>query len=528
MSRYDSILNLQTMRPVTRRSWMNESSTSRRRLSIQSRSYDDALQRLSLIASNRRVTSLFESAKPAGTPSPPSNLNAQAIPEMITSLRQAGYTPQDLASMRHIHVAGTKGKGSVCAFATSLLLRHHHHHHNRSRLSGSGVGTYTSPHLISPRERIAVDGEPVDKDVFAESVLEIWDRFTEAGVAEMGLSAEEAEGAASKPFYFRFMTIVAWHIFLKLGIRDVVMECGIGGEYDATNVLPAEAVSAAVITQLGIDHVAMLGDTVEKIAWHKAGILKPNVVGFTRRIPDQPSVMDVLRERAVEKQARLVEVDDALIKAWGGVEGTLKGGFQRYNQALALMAVRQHLGLNTDPSSALQDVSPQEVAGLEQARLRGRCEIISQNDVTWYLDGAHTQESLEQVAHWFRQSVPSDDAKPILIFNQQERDASHLLEHLVTAIDRRPNAFSHALFTRNDQSSSQEDGETQDLSVQRRAAGKMTELDPLCKTMVFGNIQDTVEEARSLAREGGGKVLVTGSLHLVGGVLQALEPGEVS
>jgi folylpolyglutamate synthase len=438
---------------------------------------------------------------------------------MITSLRHAGYTPQDLTSIRHIHVAGTKGKGSVCAFSTSLLLQ------QKSRLSGSGVGTYTSPHLISPRERIAVNGEPVEKDVFTEAVFEIWEKFTEAGRREMGLSGEEAEGAASKPFYFRFMTILAWHIFLKLGIRDVVMECGIGGEYDATNVLPPEAVSAAVIAQLGIDHVAMLGDTVEKIAWHKAGILKPNVVGFTRKLPDQPAVMKVLRQRATEKHARLVEVDDALVDAWGGVDGTLKGDFQRYNQALAVLAVRQHLGLSSDPLTALHDVSPHEMLGLQETRLRGRCEIVSQGDVTWYLDGAHTKESLDQVASWFKQST-SPDAKSILIFNQQERDASHLLEHLLTAINR-PDIFSHALFTRNEQSRT-EGGGAQDLSVQRKAAEKMTELAPDCKKLVLDNIQDTIEEARRLAREGGGRVLVTGSLHLVGGVLQALEPRAVS
>lgn len=499
------------LRPLTR------SPFSRRHLTTHARTYDDALQKLSLIASNRRITSLFD-AKPQST-SPPVNLNAQAIPEMITSLRHAGFTPQDLTSMRHIHVAGTKGKGSVCAFATSLLLQ------QKSLLSGSGVGTYTSPHLISPRERIAVDGKPVDKDVFTESVFEIWERFTEIGRTEMGLSFEEAEGAASKPFYFRFMTILAWHIFLKLGIRDVVMECGIGGEYDATNVIPAEAVSAAVITQLGIDHVAMLGDTVEKIAWHKAGILKSNVTGFARRVSDQPGVMDVLRSRAAEKQAHLVEVDDADVEAWGGVDGALKGDFQRYNQALAVLAVRKHLGLEAEPSTTLQHISPHEVRGLEQARLRGRCEIVAKENVTWYLDGAHTMESLEQVALWFNASTPPD-TKSILIFNQQERDASHLLAHLLTTLNR-PDAFSYAIFTRNDQTKARGD-ETQDMSVQQKAAMKMAEFAPDTKTFIFDNIEDSVAEARRLAQTEGGRVLVTGSLHLVGGVLQALEPGAVS
>lgn len=485
-----------------------------RSILTQSRTYDDALHKLSLIASNRRITSMFDQKSASASHS---NLNAQAIPEMLTSLRQAGYAPEDLASIRHIHVAGTKGKGSVCAFATSLLLQH------KDRLYGTAVGTYTSPHLISPRERIAVDGQPVEKDVFTEAVFEIWDRFTEVGKTEMGLSVEDAEGAASKPFYFRFMTILAWHIFLKLGIRDVVMECGIGGEYDATNILPPANVSAAVITQLGIDHVAMLGDTVEKIAWHKAGILKSNATGFTRNLSQQPEVMEVLRQRAAEKQGQLVEIDDALVEGWGGVQGNLKGDFQRHNQALALLAVKQHLDLDADPKSTLSNVSSDEARGLQAARLRGRCEVVSQEDITWYLDGAHTNESLEQVATWFKQSTPPD-AQSILIFNQQERDASHLLAHFLSCMDR-PTAFSHALFTRNEQTKAED---AQDTSVQAAAAGKMAEMAPECQTAVFNNIQDTVAEAKRLARETGGRVLVTGSLHLVGGVLQALEPGSVS
>ncbi|TFA98296.1 hypothetical protein CCMA1212_009921 [Trichoderma ghanense] len=488
-----------------------------------SRSYDEALSKLSLLQSNRIITSLFEppsTNKPA-TPQTAQALNAAAIPEMLEWLRRAGYTQPDLARMKHIHVSGTKGKGSVCAYATSMLAKYR------------DVGTYTSPHLVHVRERIAINGQPVSREEFAAAFFEIWDRLTEAAI-RAGMSAVEAQGAASKPFYFRFLTIMAWHIFLKRGIRDVVIECGIGGEYDSTNVLPGEAVSAAVVAQLGIDHVAMLGDTVEKIAWHKAGILKAGVKGFTIKLRDQPGVMEVLRKRAAEKGAVLVEVDEEEVERWGGVEGNLKGDFQKRNQALAVLAVREHLGLGGGDKQPLEDVPREMIEGLREARLRGRCEVVDDGEAEWLLDGAHTKDSLDEVAKWaIRQQhrASADDEQPlVLVFNQQERNITQLLEDFVGTCRReagREDVFRYALFTRNE-IARPGDGEERDVLVQEQAADKMRGLMPGCEVRVFDNTTDAVAEARRLVRgrDGGekGKVLVTGSLHLVGSVLQVLEP----
>lgn len=472
--------------------------------------YHEALKRLSELQSNTAtVEHLVQSGDSA---------NAAAIPEMLVWLGRAGYTRQDLARLRHIHVAGTKGKGSVCAHATAMLRQY------------GTVGTYTSPHLVSPRERIAIDGEPVGQDLFADAFFDLWDRFTQAARRE-GFDASYAAGPQSKPFYFRFLTIMAWHIFLSRRIDSVVMECGIGGEHDATNVLPAAAVSASVITHLGLDHVGMLGDSVEEIAWQKAGIMKSGVKTFTMQLRQQPRLMEVLRRRASEKGAHLVEVDEHLIRDWVGIDAYSQGSVQKTNQALAVLAVREHLGMDSEPRIASRAMPPAMARGLEESRLRGRSEMINHLDLCWLLDGAHTHESLAEVARWLA-SLLQPGESIVLLFNQQGRDQESLLSGLLDSIAQhtsRVDVIRHAIFTRSDQTPLLGE-DVADTSVQEKAAAFIRQRLPNCQTSIRSNIEDAVTVARDLASQHNGrggampKVLVTGSFKLVGGVIRALEP----
>ncbi|RYP84301.1 hypothetical protein DL769_001216 [Monosporascus sp. CRB-8-3] len=521
------------------------------------RTYEEALTRLSSLQSNLAVTSLFSTPSPAPTPSSSSSaaskpstqdLNALAIPEMLAWLQRAKITPRHLARLKCIHVAGTKGKGSVCAFLTAILT------HPAVRPRAGRVGTYTSPHLVSVRERIQLDGEPISRELFARYFFEVWDAFTASARAELAsssspLSEEELRGPATKPFYFRFLTILALHAFLREGVASAVVECGIGGEYDATNVLPAEAVTAAVVAQLGIDHVGMLGGTLPEIAWHKAGVCKEGRRCFTRRLEDGEGeeVMQVLRRRAAEKGAELVEVDDAAVLRWGGVRsaeaGSLEGEFQKFNQALAVGAAREHLRvLENSPEPLgptadwwLRDLPPGFAEGLQSARLRGRCETHVQGNMTWLIDGAHTAESLEEVARWFvskREGLAN--SRWVLVFNQQERDAAKMLHGLVQSINRlsggkSKGVFSHAIFTRNDLQRRKDGEPKRDLSVQRAAAEAMRTVLPETEISVVDNVGEAVDRVRALdeaAGRDGGRVgvLATGSLHLVGALLRTLGP----
>ncbi|KAJ1324409.1 folylpolyglutamate synthase [Microdochium nivale] len=514
------------------------------------RTYDGALLRLASLQSNKATTSLFDlpqsTAASTRDHGKPFDLNALAIPEMLAWLRRAGLTTQDLARLRFIHVAGTKGKGSVCAYLTSILTQ------PEAKPVAGRVGTYTSPHLITVRERIQVDGEPISQDQFTRYFFEVWDTFTASARSNatkngLEISDEDLEGPGTKPFYFRFLSIMAFHVFLQERVVSAVIECGIGGEYDSTNILPQEAVTATVVTQLGIDHVGMLGRTLPEIAWHKAGICKKSRKCFTRLLAGaeaEQQAANVLRQRAQKVQAPLVEVPDGEVQFWGGARRSggaksLAGHFQMYNQALAVGAALEHLAL-LDPSrdrlceSAqwLRKVPQFCMQGLDQAELPGRCETRQDGNTTWYIDGAHTSESLHGTAEWFAsQATATGSPQTILVFNQQDRDVSMLLQELIHGAKQEINQirFDHAIFTTNEPQPVMQDEVPRDMTVQQTALQCMRELSPGTHGSVTSSVAEALYEVINLAgrTEKNGQrtiVLVTGSLHLVSAVLRALEP----
>lgn len=535
--------------------------------------YDNALHLLSLLQSNKTIINLFAAAADdtAG------DINASALPEMRAWLARAGHTPADLARLRCLHVAGTKGKGSVSALTAAVLRRYPD--------AAGRVGLYTSPHLASPRERICLGGDGGDDDVgsppsitrdaFARYFFELWNALSDAARREgPGVAASAGgdplgvDGPSTKPFYFRFLTLLAFHAFLREGITSAVIECGIGGEYDSTNVLPPEAVTVSVVTQLGIDHVGMLGDTVEKIAWHKAGIFKPGVPAYTyqagRSADDSDSVMRVLRERAAEKGTSLSVLTDADVAAWAGVSSPrMEGAFQKGNMALATVAARQHLlalGHEFDAAPTFQNdgaplprglagAPPAFAAGLRAARLRGRCETVvppgDDGRVRWYLDGAHTEDSLVQVARWFAGKVAggeeekAEDSIRVLVFNQQDRDAAALLRVLLDALQAAAPApegmvFDYAFFPTNDMHPAAADGDEKDkpdMSVQRKNCDVVRQFCPSTVVTPVDSVSGALDMSRKVVQgpsksKDGVKVhvLVTGSFNLVGPALRLLEP----
>lgn len=450
--------------------------------------------------------------------------------------------PAEFDQLNPIHIAGTKGKGSTSSFVSSILAQYlpAKASIHAERLPSS-VGLYTSPHLRFVRERIQINNQPLSEEVFAKYFFEVWDRLEEAA-AKAG--HQDPKSTETKPVYFRFLTLMALHAYMQEKVGTAVLECGIGGEYDSTNILVKP--SATGVTSLGIDHTAMLGDTIESIAWHKAGVFKEGVPAFTA--PQPASALKVLHERAQERKTELVEVPQ--YTALNQIKLGLHGEFQKINASVAIAICASHLhklgysGL-PDPRDKEAALPAEFIAGLEQVHLGGRCEVrpdALRQGLTWYVDGGHTLESIEMAATWFASTAAQSqtDAQKktrILVFNQQTRDAPSLARKLHDTLasalnDRHP--FKHAIFCTNTTykdagfkadlvsiNTNKRDVDT--LKVQKELAGSWDSIDPDASVHVLSTIEEAISKARELAPEDQVEVLVTGSLHLVGGVIEILE-----
>ena len=497
--------------------------------------------------------------------------------------------PSDFDSLNIIHIAGTKGKGSTSAFISSILCQYafQQSESNSSTLADVSqpryprkIGLFTSPHLRSVRERIQINNEPVSEQLFARYFFEVWDRL-ETSASKLGPPSftipatpptESAPPAPpdAKPVYFRYLTLMAFHAYISEGVDTAIIECGIGGEYDSTNILVAPVVSA--VTSLGIDHTAMLGNTIEDIAWHKAGVFKSAGRARTAYTVDsQPSAaLKVLEQRAQDKGLELCAVPRHKDIENGDAALGLAADFQKINASLAVAVAAAHLrtlGITNgipDAETSWRPLPAEFRKGLEDVQWGGRCEVRRQGNVIWHLDGGHTMESIKLAAEWFAGCIDAQSAKRqtrILLFNQQTRDAAALAGALHAALDdvlpraatadaggagnSKAPLFDHALFSTNitfaaDGSNASKPAyykpdlvsintstsDVEKLTVQKGLAEKWSALDAGCNVAVMGTIEQAVGAVRGRARaeeDGELVVLVTGSLHLVGGVLEVLE-----
>lgn len=354
-----------------------------------------------------------------------------------------------------IHVAGTKGKGSTCAFLHSVL-----------RAQGIKTGLYTSPHVASYRERIAVDGQPIPEERFCQILSQLADR------------AADLQGTQSPNFrtVFELLTATAFVYFAEQDVQVAVIETGLGGRLDSTNVFDLPPLSPAralvnVITPIGLDHTAILGDTIDKIAGEKAGILRPHA---TVVLAPQPAswaqtVETVVKERIEQiggsssliEAARLLQVDslheDAEIHP--GVYGEIVGRFSFSSgtaspfeptqgsalaQALSvgleltshLLGVHQLDNLRTVLSVLLAleqrtgtSFSPQKVAqGVEETRWPGRFEILCKEPLV-IVDGAHCMLSAAALAKTFRQLF--GDTKVVAVTGFMRDKAAQGMFHVI-------------------------------------------------------------------------------------------------
>lgn len=317
--------------------------------------------------------------------------------ERISELCERLGNPEK--KLKFIHVAGTNGKGSFCSMLSSVLTA-----------AGYKTGLYTSPYIVEFNERMRIDGKNIENDVLAE----ITERVRPI-----------ADSMTDKPTEFELITAIAFLYFAESGCDAVVLEAGMGGRLDSTNVIRAPYLS--VITGIALDHVDYLGDTVEKIAAEKAGIIKDKAPVLYGGLDESAGA--VIRETALERGSEFYGMDYSDIKSLTstldgtdfdyrshtGMHISLLGLYQPRNAVLVLRAVDilREGGLKI-PEDAVK-------AGLMAARWPARFEIIS-HDPLIIFDGAHNpqgiESAVESIKHYFGE-------EKVLVLTGVLRDKDH-------------------------------------------------------------------------------------------------------
>ena len=321
---------------------------------------------------------------------------------------------------RTVHVTGTNGKGSVSAMTAAILTE-----------SGFRTGLYTSPHLTSYTERFVIDGEQASEADFAAAI----------SAAKEAAETMLAEGL-EQPTEFEVLTAAAFYYFAEKHVDYAVIEVGLGGLLDSTNVITPEV---AVVTNVAMEHADRCGGTLEGVAHHKAGIIKAGVPVVTAA---EGMTLDVVRRKAEEEGADIFVLgeDFAVLpmkQAAGMIEFSsellgiraahyalaLGGAYQRRNAALAVMAAELLAG--THPSITHENIA----AALRSAAWPGRFERFTLDGKRIILDGAHNPAG----AAALRESLDAafaDEARVLLIGILEDKDYRSMLKTLLRAGDR--------------------------------------------------------------------------------------------
>ncbi len=281
-----------------------------------------------------------------------------------------------------IIVAGTNGKGSTSAMLASILSA-----------AGKRVGHYTSPHLVDLRERWTIDGAMIDPELLDECIREL------------------QNAKSITPTYFEALTLIAFLAFAKAKCEIAVLEVGMGGRLDATNVVKP---IANVITPVGMDHMEYLGNTMRSIAREKAGVIHRGAIVLTSN--DDPIALDVLQKRAARFGNRFIRVTEEH-------DTPLLGDFQKRNAALAVRTARE-LGISEEAIER----------GVRSTRWRGRLERIEHAGKIIWIDGGHNAHAIRRTAPFFDANV----ARPrLLVFGiMSDKAVAPVVEQLFPLFDR--------------------------------------------------------------------------------------------
>ncbi len=424
------------------------------------------------------INSLLEPYKTAGV-----NLGLERIHGLLAKLGN----PQ--AKVPYVHVGGTNGKGSVCAYLSSVLAE-----------AGYKVGRYTSPHLIDWRERVWLNGHFIDE----ASLI---------GVLQEVMAIAPAD-SVDRPTLFEVFTATVWLYFARAEVDIAVMEVGLGGRLDATNV--PEPCLISIITSLSREHWQVLGPTVADIAREKAGILKARRPVFLGNIP--PEAEPVFQKRIAELHcpdywiapASAMEKQGQPWANWQGFEYPLAllGDFQLQNSALAIAASQelQRQGWNK--------LTPENIQrGMAKATWPGRLQWVDYNEQKILLDGAHNPAAAKALANYTHHLVDnSDNYVPTItwvmgMLSTKEHD--QIFQHLLRPGDRL------LLMPVPDHDSG-------DLPTLERLAWQI--MPELKEVTLFDDCFTALESLEKTNENSEQLTVLCGSLYLVGYFLKRLQP----
>ncbi|MCU9806745.1 MAG: bifunctional folylpolyglutamate synthase/dihydrofolate synthase [Paraclostridium dentum] len=337
----------------------------------------------------------------------------------IKKLLELLGNPQN--NLKIIHVAGTNGKGSTCSFISSILKE-----------SGYKVGLYTSPFLETFTERIRVNGENIREEEVGKIVSLIKEKI-EIMVSE----------GYSYPTEFEIVTAMAFYYYNQEKVDFVALEVGLGGRYDATNVIDKPVVSA--ITSISLDHTGILGDTLAKIAFEKGGIIKENCPTIV--YPQQEEASEVIKNICAEKKSKYIECDFKNIeikssninsqiyncningKELRDLEIKLIGDHQIKNSIVALNVIEY---LN---DIKITNISEENIRkGLLETKWPGRIEKISENPM-FIIDGAHNEEGAKSLANSIDKYFENKN-KILVIGMLEDKDIDSVLDLLIPKFNK--------------------------------------------------------------------------------------------
>jgi dihydrofolate synthase / folylpolyglutamate synthase len=353
-----------------------------------------------------------------------------------------------------IHVAGTNGKGSVCAMIDAIV-----------RAAGHRTGLFTSPHLVSFRERIRVNGEKISEEEVARGLSEIRVRIRDWD---------------PHPTFFEITTALALQHFQTMRCEILVLETGMGGRLDATNAVQS---SVSVITPIDFDHEKWLGHSIGEIAKEKAGIIKRRIPVVSA--PQRPEAEVIIRQRAEECDAPLQFINDS----WTKTKIALHGEHQKMNAAVAIAAL-QAAGVTTSDDAIAR--------GLESVEWPARFQIWDERLV---IDGAHNPASARILAQTWREEF-GDERAVIILAVLRDKNAAAITDALW------PIANEFVL--------------PQMRSERALPPNELAEVISSITPSLPCSVTPSVAEAVSAAQRTSERVLITGSLHFAGEALAFL------